>query len=282
MTFVPGLLRRYRPSDYDITLTCSYPFTNWILRRPVLGSSRPPHVFVTQNGDWPAHARNSEYRFFGCEGLVCTNPDFYERNRHRWRCQLIPNGVDCNRFSTGPAQRESFHLPADRLIVLMVSALIPSKRVEDAIEVVSQIPNAHLVVAGNGPLREVIDAAASKKLLGRFTRASVAPELMPSLYRSADVFLHLSKDESFGNAYIEAMACGLPVVAHDSPRSRWIVGDDEFLIDTDDLTAVARQIEVARNGSAARAKERRIRAATFSWTNVAKMYRSFLQEVAAS
>jgi glycosyltransferase involved in cell wall biosynthesis len=105
---------------------------------------------------------------------------------------------------------------------------------------------------------------------------------MPSLYRSADVFLHLSKDESFGNAYIEAMACGLPVVAHDSPRSRWIVGDDEFLIDTDDLTAVARQIEVARNGSAARAKERRIRAATFSWTNVAKMYRSFLQEVAAS
>ena len=282
MTFVPGLLRHYRPLDYDITLTCSYPFTNWILRRPVLGSSRPPHVFVTQNGDWPAQARNSEYRFFGCEGLVCTNPDFYERNSHRWRSQLIPNGVDCNRFSTGPTQRDTFHLPIDRLIVLMVSALVPSKRIEDAIEVVSQIPNAHLVVAGDGPLREVLDNAGSQKLRGRFTRVSVPPERMPDLYRSADVFLHLSKDKSFGNAYVEAMACGLPVVAHNSPRSRWIVGDDEFLIDTDDLPAVARQIEVARNGSAAQAKKRQIRAATFSWTNVAKMYRSFLQEVTAS
>src|ERR1017187_479313 len=127
LTFIPGLLRQYRPADYDVTLTCSYPFTNWILRRPTLRGHPPPHVFVTQNGDWPAHAGNSEYRFFGCEGLVCTNPEFYERNEHRWRCRLIPNGVDCNRFSPGPSRRQQFGLPTDRLVVLMVSALIPSK-----------------------------------------------------------------------------------------------------------------------------------------------------------
>src|SRR3974390_2489848 len=57
LTFVPDLLCRYRPKDYDITVTCSYPFTNWVLRRPVVWGSRPPHVFVTQNGDWPAIAR---------------------------------------------------------------------------------------------------------------------------------------------------------------------------------------------------------------------------------
>ena len=56
MTFVPALLRQYRPAEYDVTLTCSYPFTNWILRRPVWRGSRPPHVFVTENGDWPAYA----------------------------------------------------------------------------------------------------------------------------------------------------------------------------------------------------------------------------------
>src|SRR5579872_5809601 len=54
LTFVPDLIRIYNPQDYDITVGCSYPFTNWVLRRPVLGGQRPPHVFVTENGDWPA------------------------------------------------------------------------------------------------------------------------------------------------------------------------------------------------------------------------------------
>ena len=37
LTFVPSLLSHYRPEAYDITLTCSYPFTNWVLRRPLFG-----------------------------------------------------------------------------------------------------------------------------------------------------------------------------------------------------------------------------------------------------
>src|SRR6266446_1556579 len=46
LTFVPGLLRQYQPQEYDVTLTCSYPFTNWVLRRPPFTGKRPPHVFV--------------------------------------------------------------------------------------------------------------------------------------------------------------------------------------------------------------------------------------------
>jgi glycosyltransferase involved in cell wall biosynthesis len=282
LTFVPGLLWRLRPSDYDVTLTCSYPFTNWVLRRPVWRRSRPPHVFVTQNGDWPAYATNSEFRFFGCEGLICTNPDFYERNKHRWRCQIIPNGVDCDRFKPGPPQRGDFGLPADRLIVLMVSALTPSKRVQAGIEAVSQIPDGHLVVAGDGPLRHGLDATAGHLLKGRFTRVSVTPDRMPDLYRSADVFLHLSQDEAFGNVFIEAMACGLPMVAHDSPRLRWIVGDDEFLLDTSDPAEVARHIGIARAASSGLRQSRVSRAAAYSWPKIAQRYREFLTDVARS
>ena len=68
---------------------------------------------------------------------------------------------------------------------------------------------------------------------------------MPQLYQSADVFLHLAKEESFGNVFIEAMACGLPVIGHDTPRLRWILGDEGFLLDTENLAAVARQIELS-------------------------------------
>lgn len=282
LSFVPDLLRQYRPSEYDVTIGCSYPFTNWVLRRPVFGGSRPPHVFVTQNGDWPARTQNSEYRYFGCEGLVCTNPEYYERHNHRWRCRLIPNGVHCTRFFPGVAQPKQFGLPPDQLIVLMVSALIPSKRVGVAVEAVSHIPDAHLVVAGDGPLRQSIDAAAAKLLPDRYTRLSVAPEKMEVLYRSANVFLHLSKDEPSSLAIVEAMASGLPIVAHDSQRMRFIAGDDEFLMDTEDPIAVAHQIERARKTSEAQAETRALKAAAFSWPNIGEMYREFLQEIVAS
>jgi glycosyltransferase involved in cell wall biosynthesis len=280
LTFVPGLLRQYRPAEYDITLTCSYPFTNWILRRKP-GGNRPPHVFVTENGDWPAYAKNAEYRLFGCEGLVCTNPDFFERNRARWECRLIPNGVDCKRFKPGLSRRPEFGLPTNCLVILMVSALIPTKRVEIGIEAVSQIPDAHLVVAGDGPLRQSIDFLAARLLPGRFTRLSIAPEQMPDLYRSADVFMHLSREEAFGNVFIEAMACGLPIVAEESPRTRWIVGAEEFLLDTSDPVGIARNIELARAAPTDRRQLRVDRASTFSWSRVGEMYREFLKEVIA-
>ena len=109
MTFIPGFLLRYRPNDYDVTLTCNYPFLNWMLARPTLRGARPPHVFVTQNGDWPAQSRNSEYRFFDCDGLICTNPEYYDRNKTRWNCALIPNGVDINQFTPGQSIVQAWH-----------------------------------------------------------------------------------------------------------------------------------------------------------------------------
>ena len=117
-------------------------------------------------------------------------------------------------FSSGAPQREAeLGLARAGLIVLMVSALDVTKRVEAGIESVSQIPDAHLIVAGDGPLRHAIDALARRLMPGRFQRLLLPADRMPSLYRSADVFLHLCKEESFGNVFIEAMACGIPIVA---------------------------------------------------------------------
>jgi len=161
----------------------------------------------------------------------------------------------------------------------MVSALIPTKRVEVGIEAVSRIPDAQLVVAGDGPLREGVDKLAACLLPGRFSRLTVSPEQMPELYRAANVFLHLSKDESFGNVFLEAMACGLPVVGHDSSRLRWIVGDGEFLLDTNDTKAIAARIQQACQSSGMERQARMGIAANFSWKKVGAAYREFLQEV---
>ncbi len=282
LTFVPTLLTHYRPADYDVTLTCSYPFTNLALRYPARAGRRPRHVFVTENGDWPAFSQKSEYRYFGCDGLVCTTPEFYERNKARWRSRLIPNGVDCDRFRPGRAHRKEIGLPPDRFIVLMVSALVPNKRVEKGIEAVSRIPDAHLVVAGDGPLRNSIDKSAARLLPGRFTRLMIPDEQMPLLYRSADVFLHLCKDESFGNVYLEALASGLPVIAHDSAHTRWILGDGEFFVDSDDAAEIVQHIELAHEAPVSMRMQRVAKAAAFSWTKIGEMYSQFLEEIVKS
>ncbi len=273
-TFVPGLLAAYSPADYDAVITCSFPFTHWALRRP--SRPRPLQIFVTQNGDWPAFASNSEYRSFRCDGLICTNPDYFARNSSRWRCALVPNGVDLGHFQPGADERERFGLPMDKPIVLMVSAFIETKRVLDGIRAVSQLRDVFLVVAGDGPLRNEGEELAAKLLPGRFKRLSLAAGDMPALYRSADAFLHLSLLESFGNVFIEAWASGLPVVGHDSERLRWIFGDHgEFLCDTENETALVAQLEAAL----ARGRSRKGQPSgieRFSWANIAGQYREFI------
>ena len=164
--------------------------------------------------------------------------------------------------------------------MLMVSALIESKRVAAGIEAVRRISNAHLAVAGDGPLRPEIEKMATQSLPGRFTRLSIPAENMPSLYQSADVFLHLSQDESFGNVFLEAMACGLPVVAHDFSRIRWILGNNQFLTDTQNIESIVHNIKLAAKTISVGQRMASVeRAALFSWSKVGKMYQDFLQEV---
>ena len=278
LAFLPGMLARFRPRDHDVTVTCSFPYVYWGLERP--SRHRPKHVFVTQNGDWPAFFNNAEARFFGCDGLICTNPEYYERTRDRWRATLVPNGVDTTRFHPGPGDRTQFDLPTDAPIVLMVSALTPSKRVAEAIRAVAKLPDTYLVVAGDGPQRDELDALAAELMPNRFLRRRLHFSEMPDLYRCADVFLHTTLLESFGNVYIEALASGLPIVAHDSPVTQWILGSHASLVDTTDENITVETLRHALVDSP-EDLELRVKMADerFAWPVVGEAYRSFLLDV---
>jgi glycosyltransferase involved in cell wall biosynthesis len=271
--FAFNLARQLRPNLYDVTLTCAYPYTNWTLRAR---GGDAAHVFVTQNGVWPAVSDDAEYRFFGCDGLVCTNPDYHAQTRERWNAALIPNGVALDRFAPGPPMREALGLPYDRPVVLMVSAFMASKRVPDGIRAVAGTRDAFLIVAGDGPERDATDALAADLLPGRYKRMTLPAERMPDLYRSTDAFLHMSRRESFGNVFIEAAASGLPVVGHDSALTRWILGDEQFLCDTEDIPATTEALDRAL---ATGRREPPASLSRFSWPTVASQYRSFFEQV---
>jgi glycosyltransferase involved in cell wall biosynthesis len=274
-TFAANLALRLAVAPYDATVTCSFPFTHWALRRR--GQRRPAHIFVTQNGDWPALSDDAEFRTFRCDGLVCTNPDYLARNQGRWRCALIPNGIDLDRFRPGPSARSALGIPEGKRVVLMVSALIDSKRVLDGIRAVARLDDAVLVVAGDGPLREEVVRLADRLIPQRFRLVSLAAEQMPDLYRSADAFLHLSLLESFGNVFLEAWASALPVVAHDSDRLRWILGQGHYLCDTTNPAELHTALQAALGEGPKSPRERIER---YAWPSIAAEYRTFIEEAA--
>lgn len=264
----------------DISVTCSFPYTSWALRRIRGARQRARHVFVTQNGDWPASETGSEAAFFSCDGLICTNPLYFERNQKRWFSSLIPNGVDPSCFAPGQGRREALNLPTDRQIVLMVSALEDGKRVLEAVRAVSSISGVYLVIAGDGALREEVDALAAELMPGRLIRRTFSREQMPHLYRSADVFLHTAIEESFGNVYIEALSCNVPIIANDDSVTRWIFGDKALLVDARSQRALYDSLHKVLLGQWRPSETNsQLALSRYSWSNVASRYTNFLESV---
>jgi len=130
------------------------------------------------------------------------------------RCAVVHPGIDTELFH--PPDR-----PQADPVVAFVSPLVPNKgldRVVEAFDLVRRrLPEARLVVAGRGPLEGLVHRAAVRHpgavtLLGVLDRPGVAEAL-----RAAAVFTTAPRptrvwSEQFGLAYVEAMACGLPVV----------------------------------------------------------------------
>ena len=136
------------------------------------------------------------------------------------RISVVPCGVDRERFSAdGPREAAS----PGRLRLVMATRLVPRKGIEDAVRALEWLPGTELHVIG-GPDAAELDAdpearrlravAADVGVGDRLTlRGRVDREHMPALLRSADVVVCPAWYEPFGIVPLEAMACGVPVVA---------------------------------------------------------------------
>lgn len=171
----------------------------------------------------PARHRLERRVATGADRIVATCSDeAFELRRmgaERGRISIVPCGVDLDAFSpAGPAAPRG-----SRFRVLTLSRLVPRKGVDDVIRAMALLPDAELVVVG-GPepsraasdpeCRRLAAVAAEAGVAGRVAlRGSVAREEVPALLRSVDVLVTAPWYEPFGIVPLEAMACGVPVVA---------------------------------------------------------------------
>jgi glycosyltransferase involved in cell wall biosynthesis len=138
----------------------------------------------------------------------------------RRRVSVVPCGVDLKRFRPdGPAWPRE---PGLRRLVV-VTRLVERKGVGNVVQALTALPDTELLIAGGPPLEgldgnpearrlraiaERVGVSARMRLLGRVEHDDV-----PALLRSADVAVCAPWYEPFGIVPLEAMACGVPVVA---------------------------------------------------------------------
>jgi len=131
----------------------------------------------------------------------------------------VPKGVDAELFRpTGVNLRETLGL-RDRHVVLSVGRFVPIKNMALLIDALAQMaladPRLHLLMVGEGPeLQSLKEQAARLGVARAVTFAGYVPQSeMAPYYRTTDLFALGSDFDNSPNVVLEAMACGLPVVA---------------------------------------------------------------------
>jgi D-inositol-3-phosphate glycosyltransferase len=153
---------------------------------------------------------------------TCTDEVFelLRMGADRRRITVVPCGVDLERFTaTGPAEerRPGLH----RIVV--ACRLVERKGVGNVVTALAAVPDAELHIAGGPDARELEADPEARRLRALARDAGVADRVvlrgrvdrdaMPALLRSADVIVCAPWYEPFGIVPLEAMACGVPVVA---------------------------------------------------------------------
>jgi len=182
----------------------------------------------------------------------------------------IPNGIDFQIFNEN---KISSNIKMQSPRILSVGALNPQKRMDLVVRAVAKTTFGSLIIIGSGPDYHKI-RSLGQQLLGnsRFKILDIPFDQMPSFYRCCDVFTMASTNEAFGIVYLEAMACGKPVVTQKDELREYIVGDAGYLLDCSDIELYAgRLMDAAKKNWG----KRPVRAAAkFDWKVIYRVYSS--------
>ena len=157
------------------------------------------------------------------------------------RIRVAPPGVDLERFASRPAP--------DGLVVLSAGRLVWEKGHQDVLRALALVPEARAIVIGRGPEEKRLKRYAEE--LGVAPRVEFRPFVdyaeMPAVYASASCLVLASMpiahwEEQFGMVLIEAMACGLPIVASSSGAIPEVAGPQAAYFAPGDWLGLAQRL----------------------------------------
>ncbi len=200
---------------------------------------------------------------------------------------VIPNGVETDRFQ--PMSR----LPNAKVKILFIGRLIPRKgfqriiRALPKVRTVAQAP-FEVEVVGTGASRVQLDEEAERRGVSDLIRylGTIPYDRLEKAYQYADIFVLTSLSEGMPSVILEAMGCGLPVVASDVGGNNELVeeGVNGYLIRGDDVEKLAEKLAALINDAGLRqrlGRAGRERAIRYDWANIMKEYNKLYAKHAA-
>ena len=265
--FFPGLpyyLLKHRPDIiycYEEAHTLMGAFV-LALRRVLLPRSRVL-LYAAQNikKKYPLPFRLCErYCFKRADMILACGTRVAETLRtkgYRRRLRVVPLPVDTQAFCPDPGLRaqgrRALGIPDDQLAIGYAGKLVEEKGLRTLwvafAEVARERGDAHLCLAGGGPvLAELRAAAKSAGLDARLHAPGVVHNAeLPAFLNALDLFVLPSETrpnwrEQFGRAAVEAMSCGVPVIGSDSGEIPTVLGDAGITFPEGDARSLAAQL----------------------------------------
>ncbi len=187
---------------------------------------------------------------------------------------VVPNGIDTEVFT--PDAPHPPGVPRDVPVILFLGRFDPRNGLTALIDAFRLVRgrgrDAHLVVAGDGPLRNHYRRVAGADR--RITFAGAVLGSRPSYYAHADIYACPTTKASFGITLLESMACRTPIVCSDIPGFRDVVAHDReaLMFASGDVNALADEMVRLLDDEGLRHRlgvTGRLRAQEYAWPRVA-------------
>jgi len=139
-------------------------------------------------------------------------------------------GVDLDRFAPRDRETAKAAYGIAGPLVVSVGALIPRKGHDIVIDAVAALPGVALLIAGAGAERSALEARIAARGVGDRVRllGAISHGELPALVAAGDVMALASSSEGLANAWVEALACGTPVVITDAGGAREVVTERAY------------------------------------------------------
>lgn len=202
---------------------------------------------------------------------------------------VIPLGLQAPSFAG--ARRSELGLSDDDFIIVSVGRLVARKGYEYLIRALARldIPNTRLLIIGQGPRKDHLASLAAS--LGVSERVSflgrVSDEAKFQYLSVSDLFVLPSLHEGFGIVFLEAMFCGLPIIATDTGGQRdfLVNGRNGFLVPPRDSNALADRIKYLYRDADARrriSQTNLVDVERYSIPNVGRQYERLFTDIVGS